>query len=288
MPFHTWLPLAHVEAPTAGSVLLAGVLLKIGTYGFMRLCIPFAPDASLAFGAPVIGWLATIGILYGAFCALAQDDIKKLVAYSSVSHLGYCMLGLFALNETGMTGSLMQMINHGLSTGGLFLLVGMLYERYHTRRMADYGGMAAKLKLLSVFMVFITMSSIALPGLNGFVGEVLILGGMWNFSGYQVSGRLLASLSAFGALFGAWYMLTLLRNVFFGPMREPRVHADPHHAHGPTGDLNTREIVCLAPIAVLCLVLGVYPKPFLDTVKPEMKQLAEITKEARDRAAVAE
>ena len=154
-PLHTWLPLAHVEAPTAGSVLLAGVLLKIGTYGFLRLCIPLAPDASLSFGTPLIGTLAVIGILYGSFCALAQDDIKKLVAYSSVSHLGFCMLGLFALNETGMSGSLLQMINHGLSTGGLFLLVGMLYERYHTRQMADYGGMASRLKLLAVFWVFI-------------------------------------------------------------------------------------------------------------------------------------
>ena len=157
-PFHTWLPLAHVEAPTAGSVLLAGVLLKLGSYGFLRLCIPMVPDGSLAH-VPLISSLAVIGILYGAWCAFAQDDIKKLVAYSSVSHLGYCILGLFALNEIGLTGGLMQMINHGLSTGGLFLLVGMLYEPlYHTRKMDDYGGMGAKLKLLSVFMVFICMS----------------------------------------------------------------------------------------------------------------------------------
>jgi NADH-quinone oxidoreductase subunit M len=281
VPVHTWLPLAHTEAPTAGSVLLAGVLLKIGAYGFMRLCLPLTPDAALSVGAPLIGWLATIGILYGAFCAYAQEDFKKLVAYSSVSHLGYCMLGLFALNEAGISGSLLQMINHGLSTGALFLLVGMLYERYHTRRMVDYGGMGARLKLLTFFMVFITMSSIALPGLNGFIGEALVLLGMYNFQGTQVAGRLLASLAAFGALLGAWYMLTLLRRVFFGPVKEP--HFNGHGGHAP--DMNGREALSLAPLALLCLVLGVYPKPFLDTAKPELKVLATIAQGARDRAA---
>src|SRR4029077_18960777 len=179
VPLHTWLPLAHVEAPTAGSVLLAGVLLKIGTYGFLRLCLPLAPDASLLLGVPLIGTLAVIGIIYGALCALAQDDIKKLVAYSSVSHLGFCMLGMFALNAAGLSGSLLQMINHGLSTGALFLLVGMLYERYHTRMMGDYGGLGDRLHLLSLFMVFFCLTSIGLPGLNGFVGEVLVLLGMY-------------------------------------------------------------------------------------------------------------
>src|SRR5262249_27702885 len=149
-----WLPLAHVEAPTAGSVLLAGVLLKIGAYGFLRLCLPLAPDASLSVGVPLLGTLAVVGIIYGALCALTQDDIKKLVAYSSVSHLGFCILGLFALNAAGLSGGLLQMVNHGLSTGALFLLVGMLYERYHTRMIADYGGMGARLGLLSCFMVF--------------------------------------------------------------------------------------------------------------------------------------
>src|SRR5262249_38670507 len=163
VPLHPWLPLAHVEAPTAGSVLLAGVLLKIGAYGFLRFCLPLVPDASVSLGAPLIGTLAGIGIIYGAFCALSQDDIKKLVAYSSVSHLGYCMLGMFALTAAGLTGSLLQMLNHGLSTGALFLLVGMLYERYHTRKMADYGGMAARLKLLGFFMVFICLTSVGLP-----------------------------------------------------------------------------------------------------------------------------
>jgi NADH-quinone oxidoreductase subunit M len=279
VPLHTWLPLAHVEAPTAGSVLLAGVLLKVGSYGFLRLCLPLTPDASLAFGAPLIGWLAVIGIVYGSLCALAQDDIKRLVAYSSVAHLGTCMLGMFALNEVGLGGSLLQMINHGLSTGALFLLVGMLYERYHTRKMADYSGMAAKLKVLAFFMVFITMSSVALPGLNGFVSEVLVLLGMYDFQGAQVSGKLLASIAAFGSLLGAWYMLTMVRAVFFGPLREPH-----HEGHGPVKDLNGREWITLLPIAALCLVLGMLPQPFLDTAKPELQTVARIADGARRRS----
>src|SRR5947209_13484660 len=194
VPLHIWLPLAHVEAPTAGSVMLAGVLLKIGTYGFLRLCLPLAPDASLAVGVPLIGTLAVVGIIYGALCAYAQDDIKKLVAYSSISHLGFCMLGMFALNVTGLSGSLLQMINHGLSTGALFLLVGMLYERYHTRRQTDFGGLGARLHLMACFWVFICLSSVGLPGLNGFVGEVLVFLGMFDFQGTQVDGRFLAIL----------------------------------------------------------------------------------------------
>jgi NADH-quinone oxidoreductase subunit M len=280
-PVHTWLPLAHTEAPTAGSVLLAGVLLKVGSYGFLRLCVPLAPDAALNFGAPFIGVLAVVGIIYGAFCALAQDDIKKLVAYSSVSHLGTCMLGLFALNQVGLEGSVLQMVNHGLSTGALFLLVGMLYERYHTRKMADYGGMAAKLHLLAAAFVFITMSSVGLPGLNGFVSEVLVLMGMYDFRGGQVDGRLLAALACSGVVLGAWYMLTLVRRVFFGPVREPA-----HEGHGPRGDLNGREVAALAPIAVACVLIGVYPKLFLDTMRPDLGVVARIADRARSRPPV--
>ncbi|HZY88029.1 MAG TPA: NADH-quinone oxidoreductase subunit M, partial [Gemmataceae bacterium] len=279
-PAHTWLPLAHTEAPTAGSVLLAGVLLKVGSYGFLRLCVPLAPDAALNFGAPFIGVLAVIGIIYGAFCALAQDDIKKLVAYSSVSHLGVCMLGLFALNQVGLEGSVLQMVNHGLSTGALFLLVGMLYERYHTRKMADYGGMAAKLHLLAAAFVFITMTSVGLPGLNGFVSEVLVLMGMYDFRGGQVDGRLLAALACSGVVLGAWYMLTLVRRVFFGPVREPAVHGG---GHGPRGDLNGRELAALAPIAAACVLIGVYPKLFLDTMRPDLAVVARIADRARAR-----
>jgi NADH-quinone oxidoreductase subunit M len=297
-PVHTWLPLAHVEAPTAGSVVLAGVLLKLGSYGFLRLCLPLTPDASLALGVPLISALAVFGILYGAACAIAQEDMKKLVAYSSVSHMGFCLLGLFALNEAGLTGSLLQMINHGLSTGGMFLLVGMLYERYHTRKMSDYGGMGARLKLLAAFMVFIGMSGIGLPGLNGFVGEVLVMFGMYDFQGGHtfapVNGRLLVTLAAFGVVLGAWYTLTLLMRVFFGPLKEP----DPNAAHAPSGaaghgeghaatpvrDLDSRELAALVPIAVLCLFIGLYPKPLIDSVRPDIRVVTRITEAARFRA----
>jgi NADH-quinone oxidoreductase subunit M len=267
VPLHTWLPLAHVEAPTAGSVLLAGVLLKIGAYGFLRLCLPLAPDASLRLGLPLVGTLAVIGILYGAFCALAyvHDDMKKLVAYSSVSHLGFCMLGMFALNTTGLTGSLLQMINHGLSTGALFLLVGMLYERYHTRKVTDYGGMGARLGLLAAVFVFIALSSVGLPGLNGFVGETLCLFGMFEVH------PALAVVGTAGIVLGAWYLLTLVKALFYGEPHEPA-----HEGHGPVGDLNGREWLALGPIMALCLVLGVYPQPVIDTARPDVEVVAKI------------
>jgi NADH-quinone oxidoreductase subunit M len=270
VPLHTWLPLAHVEAPTAGSVLLAGVLLKIGAYGFLRLCLPLVPDASISVGVPLIGTLAVIGIIYGALTALVQDDIKKLVAYSSVSHLGFCMLGMFALNSAGLSGCLLQMVNHGLSTGGLFLIVGMLYERYHTRHMNDYGGMAARLKLLSLAMVFICLTSIGLPGLNGFVGEVLVFLGMYQYWPE------LAVIGTAGIVLGAWYLLRLLQKVFFGPLKEP---AQEGHA---VNDLNLRELAALAPIAILCVWIGVFPQPFLQTAQRDLDVVAALTQEAKD------
>jgi NADH-quinone oxidoreductase subunit M len=266
-PMHTWLPLAHVEAPTAGSVLLAGVLLKMGTYGFLRLALPLTPDACIAYGMPVVGTLAVIGILYGAFCALAQDDIKKLVAYSSISHLGFCMLGMFALNSAGLTGSLLTMINHGLSTGALFLLVGMLYERYHTRQMEDFGGIGAKLGWLTLCMVVTCLSSAGLPGLNGFIGEALVL-----FGAFRVRPEL-AFVAAAGILLGAWYLLSMLWQVFFGALKEP------HHEGHEVRDLDAREIMTLAPILGLCLLLGVYPQPVIDSAKPDLDVVAKILRE---------
>src|SRR6266853_6917441 len=259
-PVHTWLPLAHTEAPTAGSVLLAGVRLKLGTYGFLRLTLPLAPEAAHSVGVPLICTLSVIAISYGAFCARAQDDIKKLVAYSSVSHLGFCTLGMFALNAAGLTGSVLQMINHGLSTGALFLLVGMLYERYHTRKMSDYGGMASRLGWLSAAFVFVCLSSVGLPGLNGFVGEALIFFGMFDeHPGYAIFG-------AAGIILGAWYLFTMLRVVFFGTLKEP-IHDGPDHVE----DLNGREIAALAPILTLCLLLGVFPQPVIDSIKPDVQ-----------------
>jgi len=241
----------------------------MGTYGFMRLALPLAPHACATYGVPLVGTLAVVGIIYGALCALAQDDIKKLVAYSSVSHLGFCMLGMFALNSAGLTGSLLQMINHGLSTGALFLMVGMLYERYHTRQMADYGGMGAKLGLLTFCMVVTCLSSAGLPGLNGFVGEALVL-----FGAFQTQPGL-ALLAAAGILLGAWYLLTMLKKVFFGPLKEP-----DHEGH-EVRDLDAREIAALAPILGLCLWLGVYPQTVIDAAKPDLDVVARILQKGR-------
>jgi NADH-quinone oxidoreductase subunit M len=281
VPFHTWLPLAHVEAPTAGSVDLAGVLLKIGAYGFLRLCLPLAPDTSVTIGLPLISTLAVIGIVYGAFCAYAQDDIKKLVAYSSVSHLGLCMLGMFALNSAGISGSIMQMINHGFSTAGLFLLVGMLYERYHTRRMSDYGGMASKLKVMAALMVFVCMSSAGLPGLNGFIGEVLCLMGAYQQQYLRQQFPIFAIIGATGMLLGAWYLLTMLQRVFFGTFKEPPVSGHEHH--GPTGDLNFREVMTMVPVVVFCVLIGVFPQPILNSMKADVAVIEAIADKARTR-----
>jgi NADH-quinone oxidoreductase subunit M len=264
-PFHTWLPLAHVEAPTAGSVLLAGVLLKIGTYGFLRFNLPLLPLASHLF-FDYLCVLAVIGILYGALVALAQKDIKRLIAYSSVSHLGFCLLGLFALNTVGIGGSLLQMVNHGLSTGALFALVGMLYERYHTREIAALGGLARRLPVLSFFFLVITLSSIGLPGLNGFIGEFLVLVGA-----FQVS-KTYAVLAAVGIILGAFYMLWLVQRVFFGPVREPQ----PEHGGPEVTDLGLREILALTPIAAVCLWIGVYPNFFLVRMEPAIEQVVRV------------
>lgn len=263
-PLHTWLPLAHVEAPTAGSVLLAGVLLKLGTYGFLRICLPMFPHACATVGVPLLAVLAVIGIIYGSLCSLAQRDIKKLVAYSSVAHLGFCMLGLFALNSAGIAGGVLQMINHGLSTGALFLLVGMIYDRYHTRMLDELGGLAARLPLLACTMVFIAMASIGLPGLNGFVGEVLSLIGM--FQRHPVY----AVLGTTGIVLGAWYLLSMLQRAFFGPLREPT------HGSEPVRDMNPREIAAIAPICALCLWIGVMPQPLLNTIRPDVEAIVAL------------
>jgi NADH-quinone oxidoreductase subunit M len=263
-PFHTWLPLAHVEAPTAGSVLLAGVLLKLGSYGFLRLAMPLLPYGVVEVGVPLVATLSVIGILYGAFCALSQRDMKRLVAYSSVSHLGFCMLGLFALNAEGIAGGTLQMINHGLSTGALFLLVGMIYERLHTRQLDDMGGLASRLPLFSVCLVFACLSSMGLPGLNGFVGETLSLIGMFKVHpGYAI-------VATAGIIIGAWYLLNMLRLALFGAPSKKLA------AHGDVPDLNGRELAALAPIMAFCLIIGVYPQPFIRAMQPEVDAIAAI------------
>lgn len=269
-PFHTWLPLAHVEAPTAGSILLAGVLLKLGTYGFLRFCLPMLPDACLTVGMPAAAILSVIGIVYGSLCALIQRDVKKLVAYSSVAHLGFCMLGLFALNVEGITGGVLQMINHGLSTGGLFLIVGMFYERYHTRMMDDLGGLASRLPLMAAGMVFISMASVGLPGLNGFPGEMLSLAGMFKRNPYY------AAAGATGLVLGAWYLLSMLQWVFFGQLKEPAVHDHDHGHHGPVRDISFRELAALVPLALACLWIGVKPQPLIDVIEPDVAAVAKL------------
>jgi NADH-quinone oxidoreductase subunit M len=252
-PFHTWLPDAHVEAPTAGSVILAGVLLKMGTYGFLRFAMPLFPDATQVL-TPVIIALAVIGIIYGAAVAMMQPDLKKLVAYSSVSHLGFVMLGLFALNIQGIQGGIYQMVSHGLSTGALFLLVGMLYDRRHTRMIADFGGLWQQLPVFSVMFLIVTFASIGLPGLNGFIGEFLILLGAFRVKpGWTAA-------AATGLILGAIYMLWMFRRVFFGPMTHPENHK--------LADLDRRELLILVPVIALIIIMGVYPQPFLSRMKP--------------------
>ncbi len=262
-PFHTWLPDAHVEAPTAGSVILAGVLLKMGTYGFLRFCLPFFPHAS-AMLAPVIFALAIIGILYGAWVSMVQPDLKKLIAYSSVSHLGFVMLGLFTLNAQGIEGGIIQMVNHGLSTGALFLLVGMIYERRHSRLIADFGGLWAVVPVFSAVFLFVTLSSIGLPGLNGFVGEFLILVGA--FQVHWVP----AALATSGIIFAAVYMLWMYQRVVFGGVR----HEESRHLP----DLDARELVTLVPILLLIVWIGVYPSPFTAVTEASVAELIAVVK----------
>jgi NADH-quinone oxidoreductase subunit M len=274
-PLHTWLPLAHVQAPTAGSVILAGILLKIGTYGFVRFNLPMLPDAT-AVCAPWMMWLSVAGIIYGALVALAQSDIKRLIAYSSVSHLGFCMLGLFALNQLGLQGSVLQMINHGISTGGLFAIVGMMYERYHTRQINELGGIARRTPVLAMFMLVFTLSSIGLPGMNGFAGEFLILAGAfqrgWATAPEPLAGQLqiISVLAVAGVVLGAWYMLWLVQRVFFGPLSEPTHDADAP----PIRDLSFREVAALAPLVVFIFWIGLQPGFFVDRIGPTLAPIA--------------
>jgi NADH-quinone oxidoreductase subunit M len=307
-PFHTWLPLAHTEAPTAGSVILAGVLLKLGTYGIFRFGAGYCPAAFIEF-APLIGALSIVGIIYGGLICWVQTDVKKLVAYSSVAHLGFCVLGLASLNKTGLTGSILYMINHGLSTGALFLCIGMIYERYHTRSMKELGGLASKMPVWATFMVFFVMASVGLPGLNGFISEFLCLmgafqsssawgSGLWStaagLSGGEVPGATggelgpwFAAIAGIGMIIAAMYLLYMTGKVVFGPLVEPKSHHEHGHGgHGHGGqeeahalalprDLNVREIATLAPLAVLCIWLGVYPAPLIHALDGPVSAISQ-------------
>jgi NADH-quinone oxidoreductase subunit M len=266
-PFHTWLPDAHTEAPTAASVLLAGVLLKLGTYGFIRFNLTLFPDAAVRF-APWLAALAVIGIIYGAAVAIVQPDVKRLVAYSSVSHLGFIVLGIFAMTSQSVTGGVIQMVNHGLSTGALFLLIGMVYERRHTREISDYGGIAKLMPIFAGLFLFSVFASAGLPGLNGFIGEFKILIG--SYLRFPVA----AVLAATGVILAAIYLLWAYERVFTGPIT--------HKENEKLLDLDTREILILAPLVVLIVFLGVYPKPALDRIEPAVNEVLERIEEVTD------
>lgn len=263
-PLHTWLPDAHTEAPTAGSVILAGVLLKLGTYGFLRFGLFLFPEAAVYF-APLLLTLGVVGILYGAVVATMQTDLKRLVAYSSVAHLGFIVLGLFAVTTQSLEGSVLQMVNHGLSTGALFLLVGFVYERYRTREIAELGGLQRRVPLLAGVFMLVMLSSVGLPGLNGFVGEFLILAGTFG------AHRWWAVVATAGVILAAVYLLWAYQRVFHGAAGDPGSNG----AANPVPDIRWREAAALAPILVLIVFLGIYPRPVLDRISPAVEALVQ-------------
>ena len=269
-PLHTWLPDAHVQAPTGGSVILAGVLLKMGTYGLVRFCLPIFPAVAQQ-AAMLFGILAVIGIIYGALVARVQPDAKKLVAYSSVSHLGFVVLGIFAFTTEAMQGAIIQMVNHGISTGALFLMVGMLYERRHTRLMSDYGGLAASVPVLTSFMLFSVLASAGLPGLNGFVGEFMILLG--SFKSEVLGSPLLVAFATLGVILAAVYLLHMVYRTFFGALDRDE--------NRTMRDMNFREVALMLPLVVLMIVMGFAPQPFLKRTAPATDFLLQTIQEKR-------
>ncbi len=272
-PFHTWLPDAHVEAPTVGSVILAGVLLKMGTYGIVRFCLPLFPEAAAHY-TPLVATLAVIGIIYGALVAMVQPDLKKLVAYSSVSHLGFVVLGLFSQNDTAIQGSVLQMVNHGLSTGALFLLVGMIYERRHSRMIVDFGGLAKKMPIFATIFLVVTLSSIGLPGLNGFVGELMILLGSFAENAFS---RWYVVFATTGVILAAVYMLWMFQRVMFGT---------PDSTNASLPDLKPREIAVLVPILLFIFWIGVRPNTFLEPMKISVNEVTEKVRVSSDTAEI--
>jgi NADH-quinone oxidoreductase subunit M len=257
-PVHTWLPDAHVQAPTSGSVILAGILLKMGAYGFLRFSLPMLPEASVYF-APLVFGLSIVAVIYTSLVALVQEDMKKLIAYSSVAHMGFVTVGIFAMNQQGIEGAIIQMISHGLVSGALFLCVGVVYDRMHTREIAHYGGLVNRMPLYAVVFMFFTMASVGLPGTSGFVGEFLVMVGAYQASTW------VALLTATGVVLGATYALWLYRRVVFGELTRSELKK--------ILDLTPREIAMFAPIVIMTLWLGIYPKPFLDVLHPAVEKL---------------
>ncbi|QJW93970.1 complex I subunit 4 family protein [Frigoriglobus tundricola] len=280
-PFHTWLPAAYGEAPTGVVVLLSAVMAKLGTFGILRLVLPLVPDAALAYGLPAIGSLAAFGIVYAALCAYASKDMKMVIAYSSVSHLGFLVLALFAFNKEGLTGATLHMVNHGLSTGALFAVLGFLTDRYRTTEMAKFGGLMGRFPRFAVLTFVLCLASVGLPGLNNFVSEMLMLGGLFDARN-PGAGRLgLAVVAAVGIFLSAWYTLTMLQRVFFNPVKEP----EPVAPDAPARDVSRREFFAFGSLAGLCLLLGLVPQPVINTLAADVRVLSNIGDAARARAA---
>jgi NADH-quinone oxidoreductase subunit M len=276
-PFHTWLPSAYAESPTGVTILLTALLAKLGTFGLVRFVLTLTPDAAMLYGLPVVGTLAAFGIVYAALCAYDQKDIKLVIAYSSVSHLGFLVLGIFAFNAEGTSGAVLHMINHGLTTGALFALLGFLLDRYGTTQTARYGGLMKRFPNFAVLAFVLCLASIGLPGLNNFVSEMLMLAGLFGTTNPRIDHLGLAVVAAIGILLSAWYMLTMMQRVFFTAVKEP-----PPTGAAPT-DVSLREFAAFGPLAVLCLVLGLFPRPILDSMRSDVHQLSEFGKSARIR-----
>lgn len=283
VPFHSWLPITYGEAPTSVVVFLSAILAKLGTYGIIRVVVPLSPEAMLHFGIYFLGTLCLISIIYGAFCAYAQSDMKQLIAYSSISHLGFCVLGIIALNELGITGAILHMVNHGLTTGALFLMTAMIFDRYQSRRISDYEGLANRLPNFTVYMMIFVLASVGLPGLNNFISELLILAGSLTLQNPH-SPRLcylFVSLALFGIILGSWYTLTLVRRILFGPLSEPRLTQSTTQTL--TKDITVRELFVVLPLVSMCFVLGLFPQPFVSACRFEAQMIEKIYTDTRSR-----
>jgi NADH-quinone oxidoreductase subunit M len=278
-PFHTWLPSAYGEAPIGGTLLLSALLSKLGAFGILRLVLPLTPDAAIAYGLPVIGVLAAFGLVYAALCAYDQKDLKLLFAYSSVSHLAFLVLAIFAFNAEGLSGAVLHMLNHGLTTGALFALLAFLTDRYRTTHSHHYGGLMGRFPNYAVLFFVVCLASIGLPGLNNFVSEMLMLAGLFDARNPGAAGMLLATVAAFGIFLSAWYVMTMLRKVFFNPPKEP----EPAEGGVPPTDVTRREFFAFGTLAGLCLLLGLFPQPVLDSVKSDVRRLTTIGDQARQR-----